>query len=77
MSPTPDRFHGPYQGGAAATVHDRLAAQHEGAQALRRGDGWAACPHLTDRSARGRYLAQMWRRGWSAEQDELRRAGGR
>lgn len=73
---TPARFRGPYRGGAPATVQERLAAQHGGGEALRRGDGWSACPFLSDQSARGRYLAIMWRRGWSAAQDELRWGAG-
>lgn len=60
------------RGGHPAPLADIIGAQSQGAAAVHEGVTPGRCPYVGDRSDRGKFLALMWMRGYSAEQDRLR-----
>lgn len=61
------------RGGYPATMADIITAQSEGAAAVHAGITPGHSPYVGDRSDRGQFLALMWFRGYTAEQQRIRR----
>ena len=64
------------RGGHPAPLADIIRAQSEGAAAVHAGVTLGRCPYVGDRSERGKFLALMSMRGYSAEQERLRTLHG-
>lgn len=60
------------RGGHPASLPDIVHAQFAGASAVHDGITPGHCPYAGDRTDRGRFLALMWFRGYSAERDRIR-----
>jgi hypothetical protein len=54
-----------------ATVPQIMRAQNQGAKAVNDNHPVSSCPYRSDRTDRGRFLAIIWFRAYSARQQQI------